>query len=70
MIVRSSRVTKFETNQIDVMGDGKVILYQRPDHKVQKWQARISVDGASGYKRFSIFEEMLLEVNIKNISEL
>ena len=44
---------KFETNQIDVMGDGNVILYQRPDHKIKKWQARISVDGASGYKRFS-----------------
>lgn len=44
---------KFETNQIDVRGDGKVILYQRPDHKVKKWQARISVEGASGYARFS-----------------
>ena len=46
-------MTKFETNQIDVRGDGKVILYQRPDHKVKKWQARISVEGASGYVRFS-----------------
>ena len=44
---------KFEENQIDVRGDGKVILYQRPDHKVKKWQARISVEGASGYARFS-----------------
>lgn len=46
-------MTKFETNQIDVRGDGKVILYQRPDHKVKKWQARISVEGATGYVRFS-----------------
>ena len=46
-------MTKFEVNQIDVRGDGKVILYQRPDHKVKKWQARISVEGASGYARFS-----------------
>ena len=44
---------KFETNQIDVMGDGNIILYQRPDHKIKKWQARISVEGATGYKVFS-----------------
>lgn len=45
---------KFETNQIDVMGDGNVILYLRPDVVSNpKYQARISVDGATGYKRFS-----------------
>ena len=45
---------KFETNQIDVRGDGKVILYQRPDVVSNpKWQCRVSVDGATGYKRFS-----------------
>lgn len=48
---------KFETNQIDVNGDGKVILYQRPDVKHPKWQARISVSGATGYKIFSTGEE-------------
>ena len=47
---------KFETNQIDVSGDGKVILYQRPDVKNPKWQARISVSGATGYKIFSTKE--------------
>ena len=47
---------KFETNQIDVKGDGKVILYQRPDVKKPKWYARISVQGATGYKIFSTKE--------------
>lgn len=49
-------VPKFETNQIDVNGDGKVILYQRPDVKNPKWQARLSVSGATGYKIFSTKE--------------
>ena len=45
---------KFETNQIDLKGDGRIILYQRPDVvKNPKWQCRISVDGSTGYKRFS-----------------
>ena len=47
---------KFETNQVDLNGDGKVILYQRPDVKNPKWQCRISVAGATGYKRFSTKE--------------
>ena len=48
---------KFETNQVDVNGDGKIILYQRPDVvKNPKWQCRISVSGSSGYKRFSTKE--------------
>jgi len=47
---------KFETNQIDVKGDGKIILYQRPDVKKPKWYARISVQGATGYKIFSTKE--------------
>ena len=47
---------KFETNQVDVNGDGKIILYQRPDVKNPKWQARISVSGSTGYKRFSTKE--------------
>ena len=45
---------KFETNQIDLRGDGRIILYQRPDVVMNpKWQCRISVDGSTGYKRFS-----------------
>jgi len=47
---------KFETNQIDVKGDGKVILYQRPDVKNPRWQCRISVTGSTGYKIFSTKE--------------
>ena len=48
-----SLMGKFETNQVDVNGDGRVILYQRPDVKNPKWQCRISVSGATGYKVFS-----------------
>jgi integrase len=47
---------KFETNQIDVKGDGRIILYQRPDVKNPKWQCRISVSGSTGYKIFSTKE--------------
>jgi len=47
-------MTKFEKNQIDVRGDGKVILYQRGDVTTNpKWQCRVSVDGSTGYKVFS-----------------
>ena len=47
-------MTKFELNQVDVRGDGRVILYHRPDVKVDpKWQCRISIDGSTGYKIFS-----------------
>ena len=45
---------KFETNSIDVRGDGKVILFHRSDVVSNpKYQCRISVDGATGYVRFS-----------------
>jgi integrase len=47
---------KFETNQIDLNNDGRVILYQRPDVKNPKWQCRISVSGSTGYKIFSTRE--------------
>jgi len=50
---------KFETNQVDVNGDGRVILYQRPDVKNPKWQCRISVSGSNGYKIFSTKETEL-----------
>ena len=42
---------KFEQDQIDLRGDGRVILYKRPGLKKPKWQARISVPNATGYKR-------------------
>ncbi len=48
---------KFETNQIDLNNDGKIILYQRPDVSTKaKWQCRISVAGSTGYKIFSTKE--------------
>ena len=37
-------------NQIDVRGDGRVVLYQRADLKNPKWQVRIRVPNAAGYK--------------------
>lgn len=40
----------YELEQIDVRGDGRVILYKRPGLKKPKWQARISVPNATGYK--------------------
>ena len=50
-------MTKFELNQVDVNGDGRVVLYQRPDVVSNpKWQCRISVTGSTGYKRFSTKE--------------
>lgn len=35
---------------IDARGDGRVVLYRREHLKKPKWQARISVPGAKGYK--------------------
>lgn len=52
-------MTKFELNQVDVKGDGRIILYQRPDVKHPKWQCRISVSGSTGYKIFSTKESEL-----------
>jgi integrase len=49
-------MTKFELNQIDVKGDGKIILYQRPrkDGSLNPvWQMRLKVTGSTGYHRKS-----------------
>ena len=49
-------MTKFELNQIDVKGDGRVILYQRPRSDgsvIPTWQMRISVPNSTGYHRQS-----------------
>lgn len=37
-------------NKIDVRGDGRIILYKREDLKNPKWQVRIRVPNATGYK--------------------
>ena len=39
-----------DADRIDVRGDGRVILYKRPGLKNPKWQARIRVPNAAGYK--------------------
>jgi integrase len=41
----------FETDQetIPMPAGGKIVLYHRPDHKNQKWQARIKIPAATGY---------------------
>lgn len=45
---RSGRTDADE--RIDLRGDGRIILYKREGLKNPKWQARIRVPGASGYK--------------------
>lgn len=42
-------MTKY-VNQVDVRGDGRVVLYQRDGLKNLKWQCRIRVSNATGYK--------------------
>ena len=53
-------VTKTE-GYIDVRGDGRVVLYKRQHLKNPRWQARISVPNAKGYKviatKLADFEE-------------
>lgn len=36
--------------QVDVKGDGRVVIYKRDDLKSPKWQVRIRVPNATGYK--------------------
>jgi hypothetical protein len=36
--------------RIDLRGDGRIILYKRDGLKKPKWQARIRVPNATGYK--------------------
>ena len=47
-------MTKFELNQIDVKGDGRIVIYQRPRPNgttIPTWQMRISVPNSTGYHR-------------------
>lgn len=41
------------TEYIDVNGDGKVVIYKRENLKNPKYQARLKIPGATGYKRIS-----------------
>ena len=48
-------------DQRDLRGDGRVILYKRSDLKNPKWQVRIRVPNAAGYKVVSAKTEDLKE---------
>ena len=45
----------------DVRGDGRIILYKREGLKAPKWQARIRVPNANGYKIVTTKTENLRE---------
>ena len=45
--------TNRDSERIDVRGDGRIILYKREGLKNPKWQARIRVPNATGYKIIS-----------------
>ncbi|MDB2668524.1 site-specific integrase [Alphaproteobacteria bacterium] len=57
---------KFETEQQDMLGDGRIVLYQRADSNGNAWQARIKVEGRTGYLRFSTKKTELGEA--KNVA--
>lgn len=40
--------TTFELNQ-HTFRDGEIVIYQRPDHKIKKWQCRVRVPNSVGY---------------------
>ncbi|MEP2987566.1 MAG: hypothetical protein ABJN65_09750 [Parasphingorhabdus sp.] len=50
-MAENSRSSNGDTeDRIDLHDDGRIILYKREGLKNPKWQARIRVPGASGYK--------------------
>lgn len=62
---------KFEVNQIDVNGNGRVILYQRPRKDgslIPTWQMRISIPNSTGYHRSSTGEKEEPEARRKAIN--
>lgn len=48
-------------DQVDVRGDGRVVLYKLSGLKNPKWQARIRVPNATGYKIVSTKTDNLRE---------
>ena len=49
-------MTKFELNKLDIIKDGRIIIYQHPRKDgsvIPMWQMRISVPNFTGYKRSS-----------------
>lgn len=43
----------FYINKDDINGDGSIVLYQRPNLKNPKWQVRLKIPNAKGYKTIS-----------------
>jgi integrase len=50
--------------RVDVRGDGRIILYKRDGLKKPKWQARIRVPNATGYKIISTKTASLTEAQV------
>jgi integrase len=50
--------------QIDIRGDGRIILYKRPGLKKPKWQARIRVPNANRYKIVTTKTDNLVEAQV------
>lgn len=50
--------------RIDIRGDGRIILYKRDGLKKPKWQARIRVPNATGYKIVSTKSADLTEAQV------
>ena len=43
-----SQSATFELNQHSFR-EGEIVIYQRPDHKIKKWQCRVRVPNSAGY---------------------
>ncbi len=50
--------------QIDVRGDGRIVLYKRPGLKKPKWQARIRVPNANRYKIVTTKTDNLVQAQV------
>lgn len=65
-------MTKFELNQVDVRGDGRVVIYQRPRSDgsiIPTWQMRISVPNSTGYHRQTTGEKEQGEATRKALNK-
>ena len=65
-------MTKFELNQVDVRGDGRVVIYQRPRPDgsiIPTWQMRISVPNSTGYHRQTTGEKEQGEATRKALNK-
>jgi len=53
-----------KTEYLDLRGDGRIVLYKRQGLKKPKWQARIRVPNATGYKIVSTKTDNLTEAQV------